>query len=223
VSKFWILIPVLLLLGLAYWELWVCEGTHLGRRFVIWLYDLAARRYDGIKQFDTMFERRFLGEPIAVVLGSMADPLVLDVGAGTGRLARSLFQLPEVAARLVCIEASARMLDLGRSHTPDRWTRWLLGWAVPLPFASETFDLVASLEMLEFTPRPRETLQEMARVLRRGGWMLVTNRVGPEARWILGKTWGRERFAEVLRSIGLADVEVFPWQVDYDLAWARKP
>jgi ubiquinone/menaquinone biosynthesis C-methylase UbiE len=223
VSKFWILIPVLLLLGLAYWELWVCEGTHLGRRFVIWLYDLAARRYDGIKQFDTMFERRFLGEPIAVVLGSMADPLVLDVGAGTGRLARSLFQLPEVAARLVCIEASARMLDLGRSHTPDRWTRWLRGWAVPLPFASETFDLVASLEMLEFTPRPRETLQEMARVLRRGGWMLVTNRVGPEARWILGKTWSRERFAEVLRSIGLADVEVFPWQVDYDLAWARKP
>lgn len=222
-SKFCILIPILLLCGLAYWELWVCEGTHLGRRFVIWLYDLAARRYDGIKQFDTLFERRFLGEPIAVVLGSMADPLVLDVGAGTGRLARSLFQLPEVAARLICIEASARMLDLGRSLTPDGRARWLRGWAVPLPFTSEAFDLVASLEILEFTPRPRETLQEMARVLRRGGWMLVTNRVGPEARWILGKTWSRERFPEVLRSIGLVDVEVFPWQVDYDLAWARKP
>jgi ubiquinone/menaquinone biosynthesis C-methylase UbiE len=223
VSILWILIPILLLLGLAYWELWVCEGTHLGRRFVVWLYDLAARRYDGIKQFDTMFERRFLGEPVATVLGSMPGPHVLDVGAGTGRLARSLFQLPGVDARLVCIEASIRMLELGRHHTPDHRTQWLRGWAVPLPFAAGTFDLVASLEILEFTPRPRETLQEMARVLRPGGWMLVTNRVGPEARWILGKTWSRERFPAVLRSIGLVDVEVFPWQVDYDLAWARKP
>jgi ubiquinone/menaquinone biosynthesis C-methylase UbiE len=223
VSSLWIAIPILLIVGLAYWELWVCEGTHLGGRFVIWMYDLAARRYDGIKQFDTMFERRFLGEPVAAVLGSMPDPLVLDVGAGTGRLARSLFQLEGVHAELVCIEASAHMLALGSGHTPDENTHWLRGWAVPLPFPRDCFDLVASLEILEFTPHPEETLSEMARVLRSGGWMLVTNRIGPEARWILGKTWPREHFSSVLRSVGLVDVEVFPWQVDYDLAWARKP
>jgi len=223
VSSLWLAVPILLFIGLAYWELWVCEGTHLGGRFVVWLYDLAARRYDGIKQFDTLFERRFLGEPVAAVLGSMPDPIVLDVGAGTGRLARSLFQLEGVSARLICVEASVRMLALGRGHTPDSRTQWLRGWAVPLPFPGGIFDLVASLEILEFTPHPTETLREMARVLRPGGWMLVTNRVGPEARWILGKTWTRERFPIVLGSIGMVDVEVFPWQVDYDLAWARKP
>ena len=222
-SILWLAVPILLLIALAYWELWVCEGTHLGRHFVVWLYDLAARRYDGIKQFDTLFERRFLGEPVATVLGSMDNSLVLDVGAGTGRLARSLFQLQSVRARLICVEASACMLAIGREHTPDDRTHWLRGWAVPLPFPSGCFDLVVSLEILEFTPRPKETLTEMARVLQPGGWMLVTNRVGPEARWILGKTWRRERFAEVLASVGLVDVEVFPWQVDYDLAWARKP
>jgi ubiquinone/menaquinone biosynthesis C-methylase UbiE len=223
VSILWLAVPILLLIALAYWELWVCEGTHLGGRFVVLLYDLAARRYDGIKQFDTLFERRFLGEPVATVLGSMADPLVLDVGAGTGRLARSLFQIPGVKSRLVCVEASARMLAIGREHTPDDRTHWLRGWAVPLPFPSNSFDLVASLEILEFTPHPKETLAEMARVLRPGGWMLVTNRVGREARWILGKTWRRDQFPQVLASMGLTDVEVFPWQVDYDLAWAQKP
>ena len=219
----WIAVPILLLLALAYWELWVCEGTHLGRHFVIWMYDLAARRYDGIKQFDTIFERRFLGEPVAAVIGSMGDALLLDVGAGTGRLARSLFQLEQVRARLVCVEASRHMLQLGRAHTPEGRTRWVRGWAVPLPFPSNRFDLVASLEILEFTPRPEQTLREMVRVLRPGGWMLVTNRIGPEARWILGKTFRQAQFPEVLRHAGLVDVEVFPWQMDYDLAWGRKP
>ena len=33
---------------LAYWELVIAEGAHLGPRVVVWLYDLTARRYDGI-------------------------------------------------------------------------------------------------------------------------------------------------------------------------------
>ncbi len=219
----WILIPVLLFLTLLYWELWVCEGTHLGGRFVIWLYDLAAHRYDGIKQFDTHFERRYLAEPVAAVLGTLPDARVLDVGAGTGRLARSLCQLEGVQANLVCVEASKHMLALGRDHTPDTGTAWVRGWAVPLPFPEAAFDLVASLEILEFTPRPEETLRELVRVLRPGGWLLVTNRVGREARWILGKTFPRNRFADVLGGLGLVEIEVFPWQIQYDLAWAKKP
>jgi ubiquinone/menaquinone biosynthesis C-methylase UbiE len=218
----WILIAAVLLLALLYWELWVCEGTHLGRRFVVWLYDLAARRYDGIKQFDTHFERHYLGEPVASVLGTMPEPRVLDVGAGTGRLARSLFQLEGIQANLVCVEASRRMLTLGRDHTPDSAARWVRGWAVPLPFPDSIFDLVASLEILEFTPHPEQTLHELVRVLRPGGWLLITNRVGREARWILWKTFSREHFTDLLRKAGLVEIEVFPWQIQYDLAWARK-
>jgi ubiquinone/menaquinone biosynthesis C-methylase UbiE len=218
----WILIPIILIAVLAYWELWVCEGTHLGRRFVIWLYDLAARRYDGIKQFDTHFERHYLAEPVASVLGTMPEALVLDVGAGTGRLARGLFQLEGIHANLVCVEASRRMLALGRDHTPDEGTDWVRGWALPLPFPAAAFDLVASLEILEFTPDPRATLRELVRVLRPGGWLLVTNRVGREARWILGKTYRQAQFTQELDQLGLEEIEVFPWQIQYDLAWARK-
>ncbi|MCX6069709.1 MAG: hypothetical protein NTU91_02450 [Chloroflexi bacterium] len=54
-------------------------------------------------------------------------------------------------------------------------------------------------------------------------WLLITNRVSRDARWIFGRTVPRKEFAPFLESAGLNDIEVLPWQVDYDLAWARKP
>ncbi|MEE9513272.1 MAG: class I SAM-dependent methyltransferase [Anaerolineales bacterium] len=219
----WAFIPLLLfVIGITYWEIWVCEGAHLGRRFVIWLYDVAAGRYERIKQFDPIWEQRFLAEPVAKVLGTLPNALILDVGAGTGRLAYSLFKLPAINARVICLEPSKRMLTRGRSRTPSQSTRWIRGWAVPLPFPDDCFDILSSLEILEFTPHPLQTIEELARVLRPGGWLLITNRVGKEARWIFGKTFARERFPEILRDLGFENVEVFRWQVTYDLAWARK-
>ncbi len=219
----WVFIPLLLfVVGIAYWEIWVCEGAHLGRRFVIWLYDIAAFRYERIKQFDPMWEQQFLAEPVAEVLGTLPNAWVLDVGAGTGRLAHSLFQRPNIQASVICLEPSKSMLKSGQIRTPSESTRWVRGWAVPLPFPDERFDLVASLEILEFTPQPKQTIEELARVLRPGGWLLVTNRVGKEARWIFGKTFSRERFPGILEDMGFENVEVFRWQVTYDLAWAQK-
>ena len=54
------ILPIVLgvsIVGLLAWELWICEGAHFGRRFVVWLYDLAAGRYDRIKHFDPDWER----------------------------------------------------------------------------------------------------------------------------------------------------------------------
>jgi ubiquinone/menaquinone biosynthesis C-methylase UbiE len=215
---------VVVIVLLAAWELWICEGTHLGRRFVVWMYDVAAGRYEGIKRFDPDWERRFLGEPLAAVLGGLPDARVLDVGAGTGRTARSL-----LAARggrppwtLVNLEPSHRMLGIGR-RLVGQGVNWVRGWAVPLPFSNGSFDLVVSLEMLEFTPDPLQTLAEMRRVLRRGGILLITNRIGWEAPLMFGKTVKRDLFARLLAQAGFQPSDVLPWQMDYDLAWAHKP
>jgi hypothetical protein len=51
----WILLIILglLLLGaLLYWLLIITEGLYLGRRFVVWLYDRTAHKYDGIKEYE---------------------------------------------------------------------------------------------------------------------------------------------------------------------------
>jgi hypothetical protein len=62
----------------------------------------------------------------------------------------------------------------------------------------------------------------MVRVLRPGGWLLITNRVGWEARLIPGHTWTRAQLVSTLRRLPLTDISVRPWQSYYDLAWARK-
>lgn len=84
------LIPLVLLGLLLYWELVIAEGVHLGPRVVVWLYDLAAPRYERIKKFDPAVEDEFLGLPIVVELidANAESPRVLDVAAGTGRVAR---------------------------------------------------------------------------------------------------------------------------------------
>ncbi len=219
----WIIIILLvLLIAFVIWEIWICEGAHLGRRFVVWLYDLAASHYERIKNFDPDWERRFLGEPVVGTLRSLQDAIILDVGAGTGRLARRVLPLHAFQGSIICLDASRGMIDRGRRLTNDGRARWMQAWSVPLPFQNETFDMVVSLEMLEFTPQPEESLREMVRVTRPGGWVVVTNRVGWEAPWILGQTCRRSDFADVLEGLGLDYVEILPWQVDYDLAWARK-
>jgi ubiquinone/menaquinone biosynthesis C-methylase UbiE len=211
-----------LMLGLIVWELWVCEGAHLGRRFVVWLYDLAAPRYEKIKNFDPDWERHFLGEPLAAATTYLGRVQVLDIGAGTGRLARTLLPLPNFLGVITCVEPSIRMLALGHRQLSSERVHWTRAWAVPLPFSERSFDVVVSLEVLEFTPSPIQTLKEMFRVLRPGGWLLITNRIGREASWILGKTFKRDAFTLTLEGMGLQDIITYPWQADYDLIWARK-
>jgi ubiquinone/menaquinone biosynthesis C-methylase UbiE len=220
------LFPILiifLIIGLVIWEIWVCEGAHLGRNFVVWMYDIAASRYEKIKQFDPIWERQFLGEPLAIATSGMEDARLLDMGAGTGRIARTLSPLPHFQGTLISLEPSRSMIAMGRRLTAPGSTLWVQAWAVPLPFANESFDVVCSLETLEFTPQPLVTLAELIRVLRRGGWLLITNRVSKEARLILGRTFQRDDFLKLLEGHGLIDINVHIWQVDYDLAWARKP
>jgi ubiquinone/menaquinone biosynthesis C-methylase UbiE len=218
------LLPVALaaivIVALLVWEFYICEGTHFGPRVVIGMYDLAATRYDRIKQFDSDWETRFVGEPIANAIEQLAGARVLDVGAGTGRVARALLPLVDAQLRLVCLEPSRRMLALGQQGAPRGL--WVRGRVDPLPFADDAFDLVVSLEVIEFTPRPAETLRELMRVLRPGGSLLVTNRVGREAPLILGRTFRPRSFIEQLQDLGLQDVILYPWQVEYDLAWASK-
>lgn len=217
---------------LLLWELWICEGAHFGRRFVVWLYDLAANRYDRIKSFDMDWEAHMLGAPLAAVLRELPDARLVEVGAGTGRTARALARAGAFdpaggafirqAGRLVAVEPSTRMLRLGRS-LGDRQFDWLQAWAVPLPLASQCFDVAVCLEVLEFTPNPRRTLAELHRVLRPGGLLITTNRIGWQAPLIVGRTFSKARFPAVLGELDFVDVEIRPWQVDYDMALARRP
>jgi SAM-dependent methyltransferase len=91
-----------------------------------------------------------------------------------------------------------------------------------LPFDDGTFDAVSCLEALEFTSDPHHVLSELVRVLRPGGVLLVTNRIGKDAKLLPKRAFPRLEFGTILEAFPLEDVKVQSWQMDYDLAWAVK-
>lgn len=219
------LLLALLLAGLLYWQLELAEGAYLGRRVVVWLYDRFAPRYDKTKRFDERDEAWFLGEPLTKSLRSIPNPLVLDVATGTGRLPLALFRQPDFDGRVVGLDLSRQMLRHAVANNRAYGDRLTLLWqgASRLPFPDDVFDAVVCLEALEFLPDSYATLAEMVRVLRPGSVLLVSNRTGPGVRWMPGRTMSREDFVVLLEALGLTGVRAGPWQVDYDIAWGRKP
>ncbi|MFN2168084.1 MAG: methyltransferase domain-containing protein, partial [Anaerolineae bacterium] len=211
---------------LAYWQLIIAEGTYLGSRVVARTYDWIARRYDGIKQFNPRDESWFVAGPLLQALAGVEQPLVLDVATGTGRLPLALMRerFASAGGRVVGLDLSRGMLRQARAKLLSYRPQVDLVWqdACCLPFDDGTFDAVTCLESLEFMPQPREALAEMVRVLAPGGVLLVTNRVGREARFLPRRAMRRPAFEAALVALALRDVQVRPWQVDYDLALARK-
>jgi ubiquinone/menaquinone biosynthesis C-methylase UbiE len=212
------------LAALLYWLFVIAEGTYLGPRVVAWTYDLVAGRYDAIKQFKPRDESWFVAGPLLQGLVGIERPLVLDVATGTGRLPLALFR-NRFRGHVVGLDLSLGMLRQARSRLTAFGEQVSLVWqdASHLPFDDGAFDAVASLESLEFMARPLEVLSEMVRVLAPGGVLMVTNRVGTEARLLPSRAVSRPAFRKALVDHGLDPVEVQIWQVNYDLALARKP
>ena len=223
------LIAVALLAGAAWllhWLLIRTEGVFLGRRVVVWLYDLAAARYDDIKQYDPDSESAFVAWPLSRRLKGQPAPPVLDVATGTGRLPQFLLAEPTFHGHVIGLDASAGMLAQARAKLAPFGRRVALvrATAGELPFADATFAAVTCLEALEFLPDDAAALREMARVLRPGGVLLTTRRQGSEAPYFLGRARGREELETLLTGLGLVEVRSTPWQVEYELVWAtQKP
>jgi SAM-dependent methyltransferase len=216
---------LVLIAALAYWELVIAEGVHLGPHVVARLYDLVARRYNTIKQFDAAYEEWFLGEPLALALAHVPQPLVLDVATGTARLPITLLGQASFHGRVIGLDSSRAMLAQAARDTRSNRDRLTLIWhgVSRLPFEDGAFDAVSCMEALEFFPDTRRAVQEIIRVLRPGGVLLTTNRVGVWAGFLPGHTQSRPAFEALLASQGLASINTQTWQVEYDLVWAIKP
>jgi len=224
----WILLGAasLAVLGaMLYWTFVITEGAYLGARVVAWTYDLAAKRYDRIKQFKPLDDDWLLAGPMMHKLRQVNGPLILDVATGTGRMPRALLRRPQFSGHVIGLDLSRNMLKQAREKLSLHSGRYTLirHDAQDLPFVDQTFDAVSCLEALEFMPSPQRVLSEMARVLRPGGILLVTNRVNWERTLMPGKAFTDREMRDRLTLAGLVGIEIRPWQVYYDLVWASKP
>ncbi len=100
---------------------------------------------------------------------------VLDLGCGTGQLTERLADsLPRV--RIVGLDLSAGMLGEAARRLDRAGGPWLVrADAEWLPFAVASFDTVVCTESFHWYPDQARALDQIARVLRPGGQLLIAS------------------------------------------------
>jgi ubiquinone/menaquinone biosynthesis C-methylase UbiE len=98
---------------------------------------------------------------------------VLETAAGTGALTRAIAAQLDVGARIVATDLNQPMLDHARARqSPDGRIEWRQADALALPFAEQSFDVVACQCGVMFLPDKIQGYTEARRVLRPGGLFL---------------------------------------------------
>jgi SAM-dependent methyltransferase len=107
--------------------------------------------------------------------GVTAADRVLDVACGPGLVACAFAAR---AKHVTGIDLTPTMIDEARRLQQSRGLEnvaWQVGSAMPLPFADETFSLVLTRYTFHHFEQPERALDEMFRVCRRGGRVLVSD------------------------------------------------
>ncbi len=144
-----------------------------------------------------------------------ADAEVLDVAAGTGVVARAL--APHVR-QVVASDISEEMLRVGERDAPDN-VRFESAAAESLPYDAASFDVVTTRYAIHHFLRPEMALQQMHRVCRPGGELLVIDIVatGDPMRVRRYNSLERSRDASHARTLSSDDllqaIERVGWQV----------
>ena len=94
---------------------------------------------------------------------------VLDVGCGTGVMAR---EIVKYAGSTAGFDLSESMLGVAREACPG--VTFQQGNVAELPYEESCFDAVLSAFMLMFVPDPKQAVAQMQRVLRPGGRLVVS-------------------------------------------------
>ncbi len=133
------------------------------------------RSYDNVAEtYERVHAHRF-AEP-ARDLVELAAPspgaLVLDLGTGTGVAAEIVAGTVGGWSTVVGVDASLRMLEVGRRVRPD--LRAIAAEAIDLPFPDRSFDVVVGNFVLAHFTKYQTALFDVLRVLRPGGRLALT-------------------------------------------------
>jgi ubiquinone/menaquinone biosynthesis C-methylase UbiE len=222
----WLLAAVALL-ALLYWLIVVGEGTYLGRYAVRLIYQLGAGVYDQARINVTASDQAVLLPLLRAALDGKPAPRVLDVATGTARGPLLLGSQPWFGGAIDGLDLTPAMLVRAQAKISAAGLEGRIalhqGNAGKLPWPDGSFDLVMSLEALEFFPRPRGALAEMSRVLRPGGVLIVSKYPDRWARTLPFKGLTRHGMARLLARLGLGEIAIQEWQPGhYELVTARK-
>lgn len=115
-----------------------------------------------------------------------AGDVVLDVGCGTGTLALGAARSVGGSGRVCGIDPSAEQINHARTKASRRRApaEFQTGVIEQIPFPDATFDVVLSTLMMHHLPTPtkRQGLEEITRVLKPGGRIVIADFTGKQDR-----------------------------------------
>jgi ubiquinone/menaquinone biosynthesis C-methylase UbiE len=123
------------------------------------------------------------GQDLAMLIKALnvsGDSVGLDLATGTGYTA---FEFAKMAHKVYALDGTREMLDLAAKSASDLGLsniEFVLGSAEPLPFDSETFDIVSCRRAAHHFKDKHAFLDEAGRVLKVGGRFGLVDFVRPE-------------------------------------------
>lgn len=146
-----------------------CYTTHLVE--VEEGYNKYASMYDKRAEYLSSFEQGKLLK----IIGDLNGKKVLDVGAGTGRipdLLKEKNKFPKTAD-ITAIDISEEMLKILKKKHPS--IKVIHSNAECLPFEDESFDIIIAAFFIVHLKDPQKFFDEVYRVLKPNGVLIVTN------------------------------------------------
>lgn len=177
--------------------------------------DSAREYFDRVAGDWDEMRKRFFGEGVrqaavaaAKIGGGM---LVADVGTGSGFLAEAALA---AGAKVIGIDSSEKMLAQTRARFGNKDFEARRGDVDDLPLPDNEVDAVVANMVLHHAPDPPRAIAEMARVLKPGGRLVITDADVHQHEWLREEQhdrwlgFARENVARWLRTAGLEKVKV---------------
>lgn len=148
------------------------------KRRAMVFYQVFSKVYD---LFNVFFYTDTMRTEVAELANIRQGALVLDVGCGTGYTTQAVLKKLK-HGEVIGIDMTPQQLSkAARRFEPENLRLSLSrGDAENLPFKGDTFDAIVSVGALEYFPNPKRALQEIARVAKPRGKVVVG---GPEFEW----------------------------------------
>lgn len=187
------------------------ETAHEQRNARKW--DARAETYDQ-RRFDYF---RWMQRKALACLDIKAGIHFLDLGCGTGQAVRQVAALARYDGSFCGIDLSPRMIEVARAAGGVKNVRFEVASAERLPLEDDFFDAVLCTNSFHHYRQPMKALEEIHRVLRRGGKLCVLDITsdGVFGRWLDTRIRRKEaehvRFystAEYAKMFGLAGLKV---------------
>lgn len=143
---------------------------------IIKLFSFISEKYDCVDCLLSFGQDRYWRRCLVEEANSYAVTKILDICTGTGEVVKE-FGIRGIGQEIVGLDLSEDMLDIARKKIArkDLASRieFLKADAQDLPFPSGTFDLVSMAFGLRNISEPRRAVEEMSRVLKKGGKALI--------------------------------------------------